>query len=128
MLKLKDFLQRWGFAILMMAAIFGFSSRPNNELPNFGSVDSLVKKGGHMIGYALLGLSYWRGLELKRNKVWLAWLLAILYAITDEFHQTFVPGRHPSPWDVMIFDNLGAMIGLLVYAIFKKKFAGNKQR
>lgn len=119
MFRLKNFLQRWGFAILLMLAIFAFSSRPSNEIPRFGSVDSIVKKGGHMLGYALLALAYWRGFEFKRGKAWLAWMLAVLYAVTDEFHQAFVPGRRPSPLDVLLFDNFGTLIGLFVFAILK---------
>ena len=71
-----------------------------------------MKKSGHVIGYAALAASYWRGLGMKKEKRWLAWLLAILYAVTDEYHQSFTPGRHPSVWDVLIFDNLGALIAL----------------
>jgi VanZ family protein len=43
---------------------------------------------------------------------WLAWGLCILYAITDEYHQSFVPGRSPRGMDVGI-DALGAVLGLL---------------
>ncbi len=103
----------------MMLVIFAFSSRPSNDLPDFGSIDSIAKKGGHMLGYALLSLAYWRGLEFKRGKAWLAWAFAVLYAVTDELHQGFVRGRHPSLWDVLIFDNFGAAIGLFVFAILK---------
>jgi VanZ family protein len=49
---------------------------------------------------------------MDKKKRWLAWLLAILYALTDEFHQSYVPGRHPSIWDVLIFDNIGALSSL----------------
>jgi len=52
------------------------------------------------------------GWDLKKEKKWLAWLLAFLYAMTDEFHQSFTPGRHPSVWDVVVFDNLGTTFGL----------------
>ena len=72
----------------------------------------MIKKSGHMIGYALLAFWYWYGLGMDQNKRWLAWLLAIVYALTDEFHQTFVSGRNASLWDVVIFDNLGALISL----------------
>ncbi len=67
-----------------------------------------------MFGYGLLALADWRGVGFERGKKWLAWGLAICYAITDEFHQSFVPGRHPSFFDVLVFDNLGAILGLLV--------------
>ena len=95
-----------------MLVIFLFSAQPSSDLPIFGWADSIVKKGGHAIGYALLALSYWRGLDFKEQKRWLAWLLAMLYALSDEYHQSFVPGRFASLWDVIIFDNPGALISL----------------
>jgi VanZ family protein len=95
-----------------MGIIFWFSSRPSDELSNFGLLDLAVKKGGHMLGYGFLALCYWVGFEFRREKRGLAWGLALAYAVTDEFHQSFVPGRHPSIWDVVIFDNLGAILGL----------------
>lgn len=98
----------------MMGMIFVFSSRPSGELPNFDVFDALIKKSGHMIGYGLLALSYARGLggKTETRSLLLAWGLALLYAATDEYHQSFVPGRHPAVTDVLIFDNLGAVLGL----------------
>jgi len=118
----KKVFLRWLPALLMMGIIFWFSAQPSNKLPNFNWADAIVKKSGHMIGYAILALSYWYGLGMEGNKRWLAWLLAIAYALTDEFHQSSVPGRHPSIWDVLIFDNLGALISLwLAGKYFKQK-------
>jgi VanZ family protein len=95
-----------------MAVIFWFSSRPSTDLPNFHWADRLVKKSGHMAGYALLAFWNWHGLGWKRHHRWLAWLFAMTYAVTDEYHQSFVPGRFPSVWDVLIYDNLGTLLGL----------------
>lgn len=81
---------------------------------DFDWADRIVKKGGHMLGYGLLAISYWHALSYRSGKRWLAWLLAVLYAVTDEFHQSFVPGRNASVWDVAIFDNLGALISLWI--------------
>lgn len=105
-------ISKWLPALLVMLVIFLVSSRPPSELPYFGWADRIVKKGGHIIGYAILAFLYWRAFDFKEKKVWVAWLFAILYAITDEFHQLFVPGRFSSVWDVLIFDNLGALISL----------------
>src|SRR5688572_15231538 len=108
MSKTIQIVLRWLPALLMMLIIFLFSTQASFNLPNFDWADRIVKKGGHMIGYALLGVSYWRAFHFKQERRWLAWCLAILYAMTDEFHQSFVPGRYASVWDVLIFDNLGA--------------------
>ena len=95
-----------------MAAIFALSSRPSDDLPRFGSADALIKKSGHMLGYGLLALSYWRGFGWDRGRMAHAWGLAVAYAITDEVHQGFVPGRHPSAVDVLLFDSVGAALAL----------------
>ena len=112
-------LKIWTPALLMMAIIFGFSSIPSEEMPSFGGLDFSIKKFGHAFGYALLALSYQRGLGGKRP--WLAWLMAVAYAAADEFHQSFVPGRNLSPWDVLLFDNLGALVGLWIRHRFAKR-------
>jgi VanZ family protein len=112
MSKMRLFLRTWGPSLLMMGAIFCFSSIPSNEMPYFGLADFLVKKGGHATGYALLVLANMRAFGWDRKRWWLAWLLAVLYSATDEFHQSFVPGRHPAITDVGI-DALGAAVGLL---------------
>jgi len=102
-----------------MIAIFWFSAQPSTKLPDFNWADKIVKKAGHMIGYAALACGYWFELEMKKEKRWVAWSLAILFAITDEYHQSFVPGRNATIWDVAIFDNIGALIGLWLASRYK---------
>lgn len=66
-----------------------------------------------MLGYGLLALAYLRALHSEVSNLLcnaaIAWLLAVLYACSDEFHQFFVAGRHSSLVDVSI-DALGAAI------------------
>lgn len=113
MKKILDIVPRWFPAFLMMAIIFAFSSRAKDELPNFQDWEYFVKKSSHFLVYGLLALSYIRALP-KRNHL-LAWALAILYALSDEFHQSFVPGRTSSLVDVFVFDNLGAIVALALH-------------
>lgn len=111
---------RWLPALVMMGAIFTFSSIPASNLPDFGSFDFLVKKSGHAIGYALLGLSYFYALPRRLNSGyrWLtALLMAVLFALSDEFHQSFVQGRTSSLRDVMI-DGVSAAVFVAVAAIY----------
>jgi VanZ family protein len=111
-------ISRWGPALLMMAVIFTASSFPGRSLPHFGLWDWLVKKGGHMLGYALLAVAYARGLaggaRPTRRQLLAAVALAGLYAITDEFHQWFVAGRGAAATDVLI-DAVGAGLGVGVW-------------
>ena len=112
---------RWIPAIFVMLAIFIASATPSTKIPNYGFWDTLVKKGGHMIGYGLLAGAYWYGLGFDRRKGWLAWILAVVYAASDELHQSFTPGRHPSLVDVLLFDGGGAALALaMIYWIRKQ--------
>ena len=119
-------IQNWIPAILMMGIIFWFSSQSADKLPVFSWADAIVKKSGHVVGYALLAYSYWYALDIDKNKRWVAWLFVILYALTDEFHQSYVPGRHPSILDVLIFDNFGALISLWLANKFTKQKRSGK--
>ena len=116
-------LQRWGPAFVLMLVIFIFSATPSYDLPNFGGIDTIVKKGAHMLGYALLTLAYLRGSTGKAitgRETWkyaiFSLFLAALYAMTDEYHQSFVPGRN-SRWTDVGIDTIGGAVGLLVWAI-----------
>jgi VanZ family protein len=116
---------RWIPAVVMVTAIFAFSSIPGSGMPSFGLFDLLVKKGGHALGYALLALAilHWRRPLWDESPpplkdLFLAWALTVLYAASDEFHQSFVPGRMASPLDVLI-DAIGAFLGLSFYAAWR---------
>jgi VanZ family protein len=73
-------------------------------------------KVAHFLQYGFLGLllvlALRRGLELRDwpAAVALAWLIGTLYGISDEFHQSFVPGRDASVPDA-IADAIGAAVG-----------------
>ncbi len=108
---------RWLPAVLLMAAIFIFSSIPSKEMPSFGFGDTIVKKSGHMLGYAMLGFSYLRAINTRSKWAYLAALLAVVvYAFSDEFHQSFVAGRNSSIIDVGI-DTAGAFLGMVFLRI-----------
>ena len=90
-------------------------------MPSFGLWDMVVKKGAHLLGYGILALAYWNGLRFNKSRWWVALLFAVLYAITDEFHQSFVPGRHPSWVDALVIDGGGAAIALGMVNWFRVK-------
>lgn len=111
----------WLPLFVWMGLIFWFSSQPQPiDLPE-SWLETLVGKGGHVLGYAGLSLLWWRALAARwgrrdRRAVALAFLLTVLYAISDEYHQTFVPGRNGSPVDVLI-DAAGA--GLVLWPVHR---------
>lgn len=111
----KPFVCYWLPPLAWMALIFVLSAQP--RLPHAPSslADLLIKKAGHMAEYAILVLLFRRALLAHAVRLWpqgMAWLLAVLYAVSDEFHQTFVPGRNGQALDVMI-DGLGATLAAL---------------
>ncbi|MFI5006756.1 MAG: VanZ family protein [Solirubrobacterales bacterium] len=116
---LAGFLARWSPALLVMAVIFVASATPGEELPDAGRFDMLVRKGGHFLGYALLGAAYLRGLAWRRRPairdLEVALLMALLYAASDEIHQRFTPGRRPAVSDVLL-DGVGAALGAAAWA------------
>lgn len=77
----------------------------------------VVRKSAHFSVYAILGsLSFLNCNcyeKLKKNKLWLSVAFCFFYAITDEIHQKFVPGRSGEIRDVLI-DTSGSIFGVLV--------------
>lgn len=120
-------LLRWIPALIMMGIIFTLSSTPGSLVPYFGEVDVLIKKGGHAVGYAVLALSYYFALPRRLSKGYrfvMAWLMALLFALSDEYHQSFVEGRNSTIRDVMI-DGAGAGIALLLGLIYSSNSNSN---
>ncbi len=100
-----------------MAVIFAASSIPNlGPLP--GGVSASL---GHSIGYALLGALLLRALARGRlsgvtwGRALAAIALATLYGVSDEAHQSFVPGRSPDRFDVLA-DCVGAALAVMLCA------------
>lgn len=67
-------------SVLMMAAIFFFSSIPAAELPQLGIFDLVARKAAHMLGYGLLAVAFWYAFGWKQGRQKHAWLSAVLYA------------------------------------------------
>ena len=125
--KVKRFLSTWGLPLLWMAAIFGMSSLGTNEPPEPHLATIVLKKIGHVTEYALLAVLFVRALTASRPPArWTAWAaltLTVLYAVTDEIHQTYVPGRHGQALDVLI-DFGGALLGLYLWRRWREGHIG----
>lgn len=95
----------WLPPIVLMALIFLLSAQPDLS-SGLGGWDVLLRKLAHAAEYAVLMLLWWRALRhvggLESRAVAAAWTIAVAYAATDEWHQSFVTGRHGSPLDVLI--------------------------
>jgi VanZ family protein len=86
-----------------------------------------IRKAGHFIGYGFIGLAWLRAwwLTLDNSHFLLDAFLALmgtaLIASADEWHQSFLPNRTGSPWDVLI-DCSGAITLQLIVYIFMRIF------
>jgi VanZ family protein len=108
-------LDPWAPPLVLMAVIFFFSAQPNLS-SGLGWIDHVGRKFVHASEYALLCFLWWRALRtvMDRTAALLpAWIVATLYAVTDEFHQTFVTGRHGT-WVDVVIDSLGAGVFALL--------------
>lgn len=97
----------------------GFSELPKEEQIQYvKKIEFPLRKLAHATEYAILGvLTSLFFFSWKRKRYGLyGWLWGILYAITDELHQSFVPGRSCQVTDVLI-DSLGCLCGCMVIAL-----------
>jgi VanZ family protein len=100
-----------------MTAIFYQSHQPGDSfsLPRIAHIDKLL----HMLVYTALGLAFLFALSpsWRHRRPFLAAvsvvLFCLLFGITDEFHQSFIPGRFPSGGDV-VADTLGGVLAVLI--------------
>ena len=107
-------------------AIFGPVSDDSWSL-----VHHLVRKTGHFLGYGLIGLAWLRAwwMTLPRSRfltdAGLALAGTALLASWDEWHQSFLPNRTSSPWDVLL-DCCGALTMQLIVYVFMRIFRPKK--
>ena len=115
--RLTRFSWYWVATLCYCLVIFGLSAIPKTvSIPSLYGVDKVL----HVIEYGVLGFLIALSLTGVRPEIsnrFLAILilvLATLYGISDEIHQSFVPGRSASVWDVLA-DSLGGLLGAFFY-------------
>lgn len=149
----------WTLVLLWMAVIFGFSHQPAtvssgmssgitetiinaiSQISSRASIDTdamhtFVRKNAHFFVYLILGVLVFRALRKSGVRGYRGGLAALaicaLYAMSDEFHQLFIPGRSGEIRDVLI-DSTGAFVGIgLALGLTEwrkaKNWAGTKAR
>mgnify|MGYP000013139921 FL=1 len=137
----------WSYlaVVLWMGLIFFFSSQPADDSKELSTgvtevilsvveavapesdlfVDHLhhfVRKNAHFLIYFVLGILVVRAFRLSeiqgKKSIVFALAICIVYAISDELHQLFVPGRGAQVKDVLI-DSTGAFVGIILYSWLK---------
>ncbi len=94
-------------------------------------IHHLIRKTGHFFGYGFIGLAWLRAwwFTLPHSRFLTDALLALLGTATvascDEFHQTFLPNRTGTPWDVLL-DCTGAIVLQLIVYLFMRTFKPKK--
>jgi len=144
----KGIIISWAVVLLWMAVIFTLSSQPaadSNKLSkgitevvleaidtiipekefDVDDFNNIIRKNAHFFAYLLLGGLVLNALRLSSHRSWeyravIAVAICGLYAVSDEIHQMFVPGRGAQLKDVLI-DTSGAVGGIVIsYALFLK--------
>lgn len=105
----------WIPVLVWMGVIFSFSSFPTKPAGGIYWVDFVVKKSAHIIEYGFLTILLYRalkssGVKSKNAALW-AILFSVLYGASDEYHQSFTPGREPRVRDVF-FDTIGSVLAI----------------
>ncbi|MED4014497.1 VanZ family protein [Sutcliffiella cohnii] len=142
----------WLLVVAWMVLIFSFSAQPAEQSSSLSggivepiietietvvpvvSIDkeffhTFIRKNAHFFAYFILGVlslhAFRRSGVVGMKAGTFALLLSVVYAISDEVHQLFVPGRSGEVRDVLI-DSAGAFIGIVIYYCLSKLYNRNK--
>lgn len=132
----------WAVVLVWMILIFMLSSQPayqSNDLSkgltefivktvekvaskdviDIGRLNHIARKNAHFFTYLILGVLVMNAMRRSGmsgyNVLVLSVCICVLYAISDEVHQLFVPGRGAQVKDVLI-DSAGATVGVSIYS------------
>lgn len=99
---------------------------PNASAESLALVHVCVRKTAHFVEYAILAFLAARAFYTSSSNwlrlSWFRWalLLIVVYALADEYHQSFVPSRTASIYDSIV-DIIGGLTALLLYWSFQKR-------
>lgn len=137
----------WGPVIIWMVVIFYLSHQPaeqssglsngitllvsniiQNILPifkiDYTALTFIVRKLAHLIAYLILGYLLMRALsqreELSFRIIGQAFFICVMFAISDEIHQLFIPGRSGEVRDVII-DSIGVIFGIAIFYLLHRR-------
>lgn len=118
--RYRKILKFWLPPIVWAGLIFFFSSLPSVKTVEIYWQDFLIKKTGHMIEYGILAVLLYRAFKnsdiAKSEALFFSLLITVLYAATDEIHQSFTPGRESTVRDV-VFDIIGGSLALYLIKV-----------
>lgn len=106
--------------------IKSIQEKPKDEKEKIISrIEHIIRKIAHFsiytaVGFLLIGLLSTYKLKNKWRII-ITVIIGVLYAVSDEFHQSFSPGRTPMVTDVYI-DTLGIILGILILLLIKEVY------
>jgi VanZ family protein len=112
-LRRRRWLHLWLPVVAWMALIFSLSAQRDLPHPEAHWASLLISGGAHAFMFGILAMLWARALVGRPRTC--AFCVTVLYALSDEFHQLFVPGRTADPVDLLC-DALGALAGLWLWA------------
>lgn len=126
MQKFKNIIFLYSPPIFWCFLIFYLSSQPDLKVSE-GIWDLILRKIGHITEYFVLVILVSRAIsgsifEINKKSLIIAALFSFLFAISDEYHQTFTHGRHGLPIDVGI-DALGIILAGISFWRLKNNFS-----
>jgi VanZ family protein len=119
-------LQYWAPLAAWMLVIFALSSQP--RVPYQDDVPDWVS---HATAYLVLAVlaarAFGAGANPELRVAAFVFAFCVAYGISDEWHQSYVPGRHADPWDV-VKDGVGALAGLAISQGWSRRATAGEAR
>lgn len=126
-----------GLVIIWMIIIFMFSSQTGDESSmisdtivnkticinnncNFELATFIIRKFAHLFMYFILGILVMNNFKISKRNILYAFVICVLYSISDEIHQIFSYERSAEIRDIFI-DSIGSFIGIIFTCKIKKK-------
>ncbi len=106
-------------SIIWMVAIFFLSSLTQTDLKQLPNVSDILAHGAV---YGILGVLLY--FSFKNRRILKAVLISLLYGISDEIHQSFVPGRTPEVKDLIV-DTAAALLAVTFIRVFCSLTSGS---
>jgi VanZ family protein len=114
---------KWGPVVAWMALIFYLSAQSQLPTPEQRWLDFVLEKSAHTFEFAVLAALLSRALAarppVRGRSFMVVVLLAWLYALSDEFHQRYVPGRS-ADWIDVLFDWSGTVVGAWLWLRWRR--------
>lgn len=118
----------WIPVLVWGGIIFTFSSISTSPVSTVYWKEFAIKKAAHIIEYGILSILIYRALINSDVRVTTALIVApilsFLYGMSDEYHQSFTPGREPTVRDTL-FDAFGSVIAMIFVSKILPNTTGN---